>query len=361
MAQEVQRQREAKRDFLSDTREMRFKQLEENPGNRPLLHINGHGEFPLKRRAHTQIANRLQIPQPFYDRLLDGTTKAGKNGAQVIDKPALPDLLTMTVNKLFNEQPERRLVRVMDNDCRAFLSDSYRTLDNYDCAEAVLPELQKVKDMEIVSTQLTDDRFYIKAVFPRVQGEVKVGDVVQAGVVISNSEVGAGSVSVMPLLYRLWCLNGCTTAIGGRRKYHTGSKAEESDGAREVFTDKTKRLTDAAFWAQIKDLVRACTTQETFDRILAEIQATTGQRITGDPVKAVELTAKRFNLLESEKDGVLRHLIEGGDLTRYGLLNAVTRQSQDCADYDRASALERIGGRVIELPKTDWTQLAEAA
>ena len=361
MAQEVQRQRETKRDFIGDTRKMRFSQLEGKAENKPLLEVEGFGAFPIKRRAHTQIANRLGIPQPFYDRLLDGTMKQGPKATRVMDHPPMPDLLTMTVNKLFNEEPERRLIRVLDSDCRAFLSDRYRTLDNYDCAEAVLPELQKVTDMEVISTQLTDEKFYIKAVFPRIQGEVKVGDIVQAGVVISNSEVGAGAVSVMPLLYSLWCLNGCTTAIGGRRKYHTGKAADASDDAREVFTDATKRLTDAAFWSQIKDLVRACTQQATFDRILGEIQATTGQRITGDPVKTVELTAKRFNLQETEKDSVLRHLIDGGDLTRYGLLNAVTRTSQDCDDYDRASDLERLGGRIIELPKTEWTALAEAA
>jgi hypothetical protein len=30
-------------------------------------------------------------------------------------------------------------------------------------------------------------------------------------------------------------------------------------------------------------------------------------------------------------------------------------------DYDRATELEYLGGRIIELPKTDWSVLAEAA
>ena len=38
--------------------------------------------------------------------------------------------------------------------------------------------------------------------------EVKQGDTVQAGIIISNSEVGLGSLSLRTFLYRLVCLNG---------------------------------------------------------------------------------------------------------------------------------------------------------
>ena len=54
---------------------------------------------------------------------------------------------------------------------------------------------------------------------------------------------------------------------------------------------------------------------------------------------------------------MLGYLIEGGDLTRYGLSNAVTRYSQDVEDYDRASWLEELGGEVIALPPNDWGAL----
>lgn len=37
---------------------------------------------------------------------------------------------------------------------------------------------------------------YIKVVNPRLQQEVVPGDIVQAGVIISNSEVGLGSVNI---------------------------------------------------------------------------------------------------------------------------------------------------------------------
>ena len=48
-------------------------------------------------------------------------------------------------------------------------------------------------------------------------------------------------------------------------------------------------------------------------------------------------------------------------MTRYGLQWAVTRLAGETNDYDRATELERLGGQVIELPKTDWQRIIEEA
>jgi hypothetical protein len=77
-------------------------------------------------------------------------------------------------------------------------------------------------------------------------------------------------------------------------------------------------------------------------------------------VKAVEVLAARTGLTEPERDGVLAALIRDGDLSQYGLANAVTRYSQDVAEYERATALERLGGQVIELPRQDWEAISKA-
>ena len=65
-----------------------------------------------------------------------------------------------------------------------------------------------------------------------------------------------------------------------------------------------------------------------FDAALDELKGMTEQKIEGDPVKVIELTSKKFGLNEGERSSILRHLIEGGDLTRYGLYAAFTRASQ---------------------------------
>ncbi len=61
-----------------------------------------------------------------------------------------------------------------------------------------------------------------------------------------------------------------------------------------------------------------------------------------------------------ERTGVLRHLIAGGDLSGYGLVNAVTHYSQEVEDYDRATDFEVLGGRLIDLSSREWGELAMA-
>lgn len=347
MAAELQRRQDAKRDFVADTR-----QLEVIPTHKPNgtsgfdLSVNGQpSSFPVTHHALRQIESRLQVPATYADRL------ATKH----------PDLLAYTLNALFQREPERRMVRTLDGNARAFLSDRYRLLDNFDLAQAVLPLLMDAPDARIVSTQFTETRFYIKALFPRVEREVSVGDPVQSGLVISNSEVGAGSLSVQPLVYRLVCKNGMISSYGGQRKYHVGRAHGGEAEAFELYRDETLQADDKAFWLKVQDVVRATMDESKFETIVRKMAETKGQPIEGNPVKAVEEVAKAMSFNQSESDNVLKHLIQGGDLSRYGMLNAITRSAQDVDDYDRATEMEAAGGRIIELPKSDWEVIAQAA
>jgi hypothetical protein len=90
------------------------------------------------------------------------------------------------------------------------------------------------------------------------------------------------------------------------------------------------------------------------------MQKTLHIALTGDPVKTVEVLASRYDLTDTERSGVLRHLITQGDLSGYGLVNAVTHFSQEVEDYDRATDFEVLGGKLIELPTEEWKGLAQA-
>ena len=56
-------------------------------------------------------------------------------------------------------------------------------------AATVLPIIGGIKEARVESCQITDNRMYIKVVNPRLQQEVRPGDVVQSGIIISNSEI----------------------------------------------------------------------------------------------------------------------------------------------------------------------------
>lgn len=70
---------------------------------------------------------------------------------------------------------------------------------------------------------------------------------------------------------------------------------------------------------------------------------------TGDnPVKTVEVLGDKYILNKTERANILRHFIMANDYTAFGLVNAVTRSSQDISDYNRATELERLGGTILD-------------
>jgi hypothetical protein len=194
-------------------------------------------------------------------------------------------------------------------------------------------------------------------VSPRIQGEVKVGDVVQAGVLITNSEVGCGAVSVSPLIFRLRCLNGMVSN-GGFRAYHVGRKVEDNEA---LWADDTKKADDRAVLLKVRDMVRAAVDQAAFNQRIEKMRNLTEIKVTGNPDKAIEVLANKLGVTETERGGILRSLIEGADLSAWGLLNAVTAQSHTAVNYDRAVEFEVAGGRMLDLNRKEWTEVLEAA
>jgi hypothetical protein len=267
-----------------------------------------------------------------------------------------PMLLAENVNTWFQANPERRMIRTLGGDVRAVLSDRYNRIENEEIAEVVIPILHDIPDVKIVSCELTERRMYIQAVSPRVQGEVKKGDVVQAGVIISNSEIGMGSVSINAMDYRLACLNGMVSSKL-LRAYHVGRKIESNE---DLWADDTRKADDRAILLKVRDMVRAAVDAVRFQERLALMTGLAERAITGHPAVAVEVLAQKIGLTETETGSALKSLIQAGDLSAWGLLNAVTAQAHTASDYDRVVELEAIGGSLLELPQAEWKRVLTA-
>jgi hypothetical protein len=347
LANEIERRRDAKRDFVVPT-----KHLEYAPTGQLLF---GNEVVEVGDLAHQQIAGHLGIPKPYYDRM----------------KADQPELLAKNINTWFAAQNDTRMVRTLDGKARAFLSDRYRPLENEDLAEAVLPVLMGL-DVIIMSAEITERRLYIKAVDRRIERDIPKGaalgdgshhifDTLSPAITIGNSEVGSGSLSVQTSIWTRQCTNMATFAEKSVRKSHIGGRHEITDGLYAMLSDETRRVSDQAVWMQVRDVVKNSFDAARFNTLVDEVQGMSTQKIEGDPIKVVELASKKLGATETEKKSILRHLIEGGDLSRYGLFNAVTRTAEDLDDYDRATEFERMGGQLVELPKTEWREMALAA
>ena len=148
------------------------------------------------------------------------------------------------------------LIKIPNAECSAYLTAMsehfYLTvivgLDNLELCAAVLTVIQEMKGATIESCEVTPTRMYLKVVNKRMKAEVAVGDVVQAGFVISNSEVGLGSVRVEPLIFRLVCKNGLICKDYSQKKYHVGKPINDSDdSAYELYSNETLAQDDKTF------------------------------------------------------------------------------------------------------------------
>ena len=352
LAQEITRQQEAKKDFVAPVDKLEVVVAD----NAPMLKLGQMAPMPIGDIAHGQLAEYAGIPMTYYRKML----------------AEAPELVAVNANRwLRDHDEERRMVRTLDGKARAILSDKYRALDNYDLAEVVLPVLQQ-QGMLIMSAEITERRLYIKAVDKRITKDIPNGralgdgshvffDTLSPAVTIGNSEVGFGSLYIETGIFTKVCTNLCSFGAN-LRKYHTGARASLSDDVYAVLTDQTKSITDAATFGQVRDILMAAFDATKFGDLTDKLQAATQDKIEVSSVsEIVEVVGKKHNLVEGERKGVLARLIEGGDFTRYGLHSAITRHSADVKDYDRATELERLGGQIIELPRSQWQEVLKAA
>lgn len=341
---ELQQQNEAKRDYIAPAQAVR---MADDGGSIILDHIGAEDRevFGMTDLFHRQVGNALNIPAKYYDMM-----RASK-----------PELLAENVNTWLADREQSYMIRSMDYGsgrvARAFLSERYRRIDNLEVAMAILPLFAGRADMEIVSCEVNTNKLYLKIVNHRLEMAVVPGDYVQAGVLISNSEVGLGAVSVQPLVYRLVCSNGLVCKDFGERKAHVGRAAKAMEDSFNLYTDETLEAEDHAFMLKLRDTTLAAIEEARFAQIVGRLQDSTYAKITGRVQDVIELTGKAYDISQPEQDSILNYLIQGGDLSLYGLTNAITRASQDVESYDRATALESIGWQVATMPEAQWKEI----
>lgn len=354
-AAEIERQQNAKADYIVDTGALTLNEKLELQVDIPDRHhpdvesLREQKTFAVQPLAHRQIASRLNIPAKYYDKM----------------QQEAPELLRNNVNHWFAAQGDKRMIRTLDGQARAFLSNKYRRIDNHEVMNTILPILSDIPKLSVKSTQITDSKLYLKVVSEETQlavpGSRRVGDFVESGIIVTNSEVGLGSLSIQPFFHFLVCTNGMVRNKDGMKAYHVGAKHQLGADVWSVLSDDTKRLQDQSTLAAIRDVVAASMDKVRFAEAVQLMAETTTRVIEGDVPKAVQRTAELLKMSDTEQSAVLRHLIEGGDLSQYGLMNAVTRTAEDLESYDRATEFEAMGGHILDLAPHQWRVISTAA
>ncbi len=343
LAKELSRLDALKADYIPFSRQIEMSE----DGKR--IGLEGVGAFDVNNHFEGQLADRLGIPRKYYD-YIEG----------------VPGLKANNVNTLLKYKNEKRMVRTQEGTARAFLSDRYKPIDHLFVIEPFMQALADYKkksggEFNVRATSLTPSRLYVQISFPNITGEiVSVGrgrEIVNAGIALTNSEIGMGAFDVRSFLWWQWCKNGAT-AESFIRKYHTGRRAGDDEEDYSVYSDKTISLEMKAFQSRLSDIFNHALTDDAFQDVIRKIQATTDDKAE-KPTTLIKNVTKRYQLSEENGEKILANMVNEGNLNRYGLLNGITRLAQEVEDADTSYNLERLGSDIIELKPSEWRVLSE--
>ena len=326
--------------------------------------------------ALSNIGNHLGIPMSYIEKLRD----RARNGDNSL-RDQMHSLIDHNFNSLLHNPTGKsptRLFRTyrsgidahgrnVTQSVRSAHSNAYMIFDHDHVLRYVkmaLKTLSQRHAIKFVSNGLTDSRLYIKIVFPDMQAEVKakqVGDVVEAGIIISNSEIGMGSFVVRQFINRLVCTNGMVLPdyAGGMSRRHVGQR-------HDIGTVNLQRDTivaqQVALGKTLRDNVINCVNEDRFKAVISKYNESAedmaGER---EPEDAMQSLGKKFGLTDEEVKRATRALISDNDYSRWGFANAVTGLAHKETNYDRATQLQELGGNVIQLSPREWHRVALAA
>jgi hypothetical protein len=238
---------------------------------------------------------------------------------------------------------------------RAVLSQSYRPIDNWDVLMTVIQGLQAAGfDSHVVrQADLSDRKMYLRVSVPEItalapgllagyrspySGQTGADNpVVEAGLVITNSETGGAAFTITPELVVQICTNGMTIKRDMIRKTHLGSKLDE--GVIKV-SDKTRKANLDLIASQTQDAITTFLDPKYMNRVIRQLEAGSDEQVE-DVEKAIETVVARPAFSKADAKGLLAAFMDGGQRTKGGLVQAITAYSQSPEiDPDRAYEMD---------------------
>lgn len=314
MSEELERQKPLKWDEKIEAVKLEMIPFE----NELKLQIDGRDKaFNITRPCHTQIAERLEIPVKYYTRM----------------EAEAPELLTENVNTWLKREEKEVFVRGLGDSVRAFLSDRYRVIDHLDVLLCALNELQAY-EAQIVECYLSETEMNVKVRSNQLRDFVRhKDDLILGGLLLTNSETGHRALRVEPRTFRVKCTNGMVMEEFLTRQVHLGNGSDEFD---EMVYLSIRR--------SIRELFGR------FGEIVQILRETTEIKIT-NPQRVIHNVVEHYRLSEEQKENILIAFGAEPEEDQYGIANAVTRAAQREETWERSLELERIGGKVIALPR----------
>ena len=261
---------------------------------------------PFSELAMSQFCAKMDIPVRYYRRLPD-------------------DLKIILGNhELQRLKGTSFLIRGKGSWTRAFLSAEYVVYNNCEIAQTVEGLLAK-GNVSVKGFVLEETNMFLKIVSEEIW-DVESG--LKAGIMIGNSEVGMGSVSVEPFVFRKPCTNDLIVSREKSfRQAHIHLTAYEL----------TRRMAEA-----VSEGFRVASS------VLDAFLKTREVKVV-DPVEVIRKIAEARQFSQKLTDEVVSSYLVEPEPNRFGVINAFTNAAQRLAPLQQIE-MERFAGTLLETP-----------
>jgi hypothetical protein len=238
---------------------------------------------------------------------------------------------------------------------RALLSSSYKIVDHTETLRAAMRGMAAagLGADNITQCDLTGRKMYVRVEAPEVKAMApellknyrspfrpeltgRELPLVHAGFVLTNSETGHGSFTVVPEITVEVCTNGMTITREAVSARHLGAKLD--DGLIR-YSERTRQANLELITSQAEDAIRTFLRADFVQSIVDEMTANAVGEVKEADKAVKEITQK----IECPAlyDDVLTMFIKGGDMSRGGLVHAVTAAAQsENIDADTAYSMQ---------------------
>lgn len=347
LVQKLEVRNTKKRDFVAPTQKLFWEQdntltIANNDGNSVFINPNELFE--------SQMSAKLGIPYDYYKKM----------------KIHTPAIISDNVNGWLKYHSKNKyLIRGLEvpdsNELlgRAFLSNSYNCIDDYDVLFAALEAIKNTGvNVEITRAEISENRLYLHVICPEIEvnGESflreylkdnnAAGNGIISGFTISNSEVGKGAFEIRPRAIICKCNNGLVVKDDKFRRVHLGSKL---DAGEILWSERTKSKNRELIISQVQDAVKTYLSADYLGVMIEKIADL--NKINLDfPIDAVQNVCKHLGVSDEHKRNILDYFVRDGLPNAAGIYNAVTRETQNM-DVDTQHEIEGVAMEFISTPK----------
>ncbi len=280
-----------------------------------------------------QAASRVGLPLTYVQHLRAAERQAWG-----------PELLAYNMQALYGRLPTetRLLTRSVGGATLAVLSDRFRRMDSRQIVDSFAKACGVVGALPVEGYR-TDVKIAIKAILPVVYEPVP-NEVMAFGIVLENSDFGAGALSLRVFALRLWCSNFAITDES-LREVHLGARLAEDI----AWSERTHSLESAKTASAISDLVKTQLAPARIEGLQEVIRRADAEQVDARQVGA--LMKKYLHRGEAERaveafNGPDVELLPAGP-TMWRASNAISWLAGQTTDTDRKLELMKAAGAVM--------------